>query len=131
MVGLDGDPAHVAMASELVASQGWDDVEIVCADARHTGLESDSFDLVHARTLLVTLPEPAEVLTEMVRLARPGGWVAGISPTPRPPSATRPARPTTGSANLHDRLLPKRSRPPPRPPDGRTVPPSGPGGRHD
>ena len=80
VVGLDGDPAHVAMASELAASQGWDDVEIVCADARHTGLESDSFDLVHARTLLVTLPEPAEVLTEMVRLARPGGWVAGMEP---------------------------------------------------
>jgi hypothetical protein len=31
---------------------------------------------VHARTLLVTIPEPAEVLAEMVRLARPGGWVA-------------------------------------------------------
>ena len=80
VVGLDGDPAHVTMASELVASQGWDDVEIVRADARHTGLESDSFDLVHARTLLVTLPEPAEVLTEMVRLARMGGWVAGMEP---------------------------------------------------
>jgi ubiquinone/menaquinone biosynthesis C-methylase UbiE len=80
VVGLDGDPAHVAMASELVASQGLRDVEIVCADARHTGLESDSFDLVHARTLLITLPEPGEVLTEMVRLARPGGKVAGMEP---------------------------------------------------
>ena len=37
--------------------------------------------LVHARTLLVTIPEPAEVLAEMVRLARPGGWVeAGQEP---------------------------------------------------
>jgi ubiquinone/menaquinone biosynthesis C-methylase UbiE len=80
VVGLDGDPAHVAMASELVAERALSDVEIVSADARHTGLESGSFDLVHARTLLVTLPEPAEVLTEMVRLARPGGSVAGLEP---------------------------------------------------
>jgi SAM-dependent methyltransferase len=70
----------VAMASALVAERALSDVEIVSADARHTGLESGSFDLVHARTLLVTLPEPAEVLTEMVRLARPGGWVAGLEP---------------------------------------------------
>jgi ubiquinone/menaquinone biosynthesis C-methylase UbiE len=80
VVGLDGDPAHVAMASALVASRALNNVEIVCADARHTGLQSSSFDLVHARTLLVTLPDPAEVLTEMVRLARPGGWVAGLEP---------------------------------------------------
>jgi ubiquinone/menaquinone biosynthesis C-methylase UbiE len=72
VVGLDADPAHVAMASELVASLGLSDVQIVCADARHTGLQSDAFDLVHARTLLVNVPQPAEVLAEMVRLARPG-----------------------------------------------------------
>jgi ubiquinone/menaquinone biosynthesis C-methylase UbiE len=55
-------------------------VEVLCGDARHTGLESGSFDLVHARTLLITVPQPAEVLGEMVRLARPGGWVAGLEP---------------------------------------------------
>ena len=80
VVGLDADPAHVAMASAFVASQGLSDVEVVCGDARHTGLESGSFDLVHARTLLITVPQPAAVLEEMVRLARPGGWVAGLEP---------------------------------------------------
>lgn len=80
VVGLDADPAHVAMASEFVARRGLSDVEVVCVDARHTGLESGSFDLVHARTLLITVPQPAEVLREMVLLARPGGWVAGLEP---------------------------------------------------
>ncbi len=80
VVGLDGDPAHIAMASELVEKRGLSDVEIVSADARHTGLPSGSFDLVHARTLLVTVPQPAEVLAEMARLARPEGWVAGLEP---------------------------------------------------
>jgi SAM-dependent methyltransferase len=81
-VGLDADPVHVAMASEFVASRRLSNVEVVVADARHTGLEPGSFDLVHARTLLVTIPEPAEVLGELVRLARPGGWVAGLEPDP-------------------------------------------------
>jgi len=80
VVGLDADPAHVAMASEFVASRSLRGVEVIRGDARHTGLNSSSFDLVHARTLLVTVPEPAEVLREMVRLTRPGGWVAGLEP---------------------------------------------------
>jgi ubiquinone/menaquinone biosynthesis C-methylase UbiE len=84
VVGLDADPAHVAMASELVASRGPGDVQIICADARHTGLPPDSFDLVHARTLLVNVPEPAEVLAEMLRLARSGGAVASLEPDTGP-----------------------------------------------
>src|SRR5262249_33234004 len=62
------------------AQRGLTDVEIICADARQTRLPSGSFDLVHARTLLITVPDPADVLAEMVRLARPGGWVAGLEP---------------------------------------------------
>jgi ubiquinone/menaquinone biosynthesis C-methylase UbiE len=80
VVGLDADSTHVRMATELAAQLGLGNVEIVHADARRTGLPFESFDLVHARTLLVNLPEPAEVLAEMVRLARPGGIVAGLEP---------------------------------------------------
>jgi hypothetical protein len=35
---------------------------------------------VHARTLLVNLPEPASAAAEMMRLARPGGCVASMEP---------------------------------------------------
>lgn len=80
VVGLDSEQAHVAMASVLIARGGLDDVEIVQADARCTGLPAGSFDLVHARTLLATVPEPEQVLAEMVRLTRPGGWVASLEP---------------------------------------------------
>jgi ubiquinone/menaquinone biosynthesis C-methylase UbiE len=78
VVGLDADPAHVALARDFARQRGLGNVEIVAADARRTGLPSGSFDLVHARTLLVTVPQPAAVVAEMVRLARPGGWVAGL-----------------------------------------------------
>jgi ubiquinone/menaquinone biosynthesis C-methylase UbiE len=80
VVGLDSDPAHAVMASEFVAARGLSGVEIITADARTTGLPSGCFDLVHARTLLVNLPEPAEAAAEMTRLARPGGWVASLEP---------------------------------------------------
>jgi ubiquinone/menaquinone biosynthesis C-methylase UbiE len=78
VAGLDADPVHVAMAREFAAERGLGNVDVVEADARHTGLPPDSFDLVHSRTLLVTIPDPGEVVAEMMRLARPGRWVAGL-----------------------------------------------------
>ena len=80
VTGLDADPAHTALARQHASERGLANVEVVTADARHTGLPPDSFDLVHARTVLVTIPEPQDVLAEMVRLARPGGWVASQEP---------------------------------------------------
>jgi SAM-dependent methyltransferase len=80
VVGLDADPAHTAMAANFVSDRALAGVEIVTADAQHTGLPSASFDLVHARTLLVNLPGPAAAVAEMVRLAKPGGAVAVAEP---------------------------------------------------
>lgn len=80
VVGLDADPRHTAMAAKFATANRLDCVQTVTADARHTGLPSATFDLVHARTLLVNLPDPGEVVAEMARLAKPGGWVAVIEP---------------------------------------------------
>jgi SAM-dependent methyltransferase len=80
VVGLDADQAHASMAAEFAAGHGLPGVEIVTADARRAGLPSGSFDLVHARTLLTNVPDPLQVVAEMVRLARPGGWVAAMEP---------------------------------------------------
>jgi ubiquinone/menaquinone biosynthesis C-methylase UbiE len=80
VVGVDADPVHATMAAEFAARQGLTGVAVITADARRTGLASGSFDLVHARTLLVNVPRPAEVVAEMARLARPGGRVAAMEP---------------------------------------------------
>jgi ubiquinone/menaquinone biosynthesis C-methylase UbiE len=80
IVGLDSDPVHVAMAAEFVARRRLSGVKVITGDARNTGLPSESFDLVHARTLLVNLPEPDKAAAEMIRLTRPGGWVVSIEP---------------------------------------------------
>jgi ubiquinone/menaquinone biosynthesis C-methylase UbiE len=76
VVGLDANASHVAAARQYASDLGLANVEVLAGDARHTGLPAGTFDLVHSRTVLVTVPEPAEVVAEMARLARPGGWVA-------------------------------------------------------
>ncbi len=80
VVGLDFEPANVALARELAAERGLANVEVTQGDAHRTGFPSASYDLVHARTLLINIPDPAAVVAEMVRLARPGGWVAALEP---------------------------------------------------
>jgi ubiquinone/menaquinone biosynthesis C-methylase UbiE len=80
VVGVDADPVHVAAAWDFVADRRIGGVEVVVADARATGLPAASFDVAHCRTLLVTIPRPRDVVAEMVRLVRPGGWVVAVEP---------------------------------------------------
>jgi ubiquinone/menaquinone biosynthesis C-methylase UbiE len=80
VIGLDADPKHVEMATELVASRRLSNVGVLLGDARHTGLDASSFDVVHARTLLINVPDPGEVVAEMARLTKPGGWVLSFEP---------------------------------------------------
>lgn len=80
VVGLDFEPANVALAREFAAERGLANVEVIQGDAGRTGFPVASYDLVHARTLLINVPDPAAVVAEMVRLARPGGWVAVLEP---------------------------------------------------
>ena len=44
VIGVDANPAHVAMAAEFAARRGLASVEVIAADARHTGLASGSFE---------------------------------------------------------------------------------------
>jgi SAM-dependent methyltransferase len=78
VTGLDTDPAHTAIAAGFLAERGVTWADVVTGDARSTGLPAGSFDLVHARTLLVNVPDPAGVVAEMARLAKPGGQVAAL-----------------------------------------------------
>jgi SAM-dependent methyltransferase len=75
VTAVDIDQKHVTLARQLVQDRQLDNVEVLHADARSTGLPSGSFDVVHARLLLVNIPSPEAVMSEMVRLVKPGGWV--------------------------------------------------------
>jgi SAM-dependent methyltransferase len=92
VVGVDADPNHVAMANQMAADRNLDWISVVQDDARHINLPSSSFDVVHGRTILITVPNPLELAVEMARLAKPGGWVIGLEPDVEP-SICHPGHP--------------------------------------
>src|SRR5215831_18214948 len=76
VIGVERNRESVAMAKRFVADRGLKNVEVVQGDATATELPGASFDLVHARLVLVNVPYVEAIVGEMVRLARPGGVVA-------------------------------------------------------
>jgi ubiquinone/menaquinone biosynthesis C-methylase UbiE len=76
VLGIEKDGHFASLARRFVAEQGRNNVEVLQGDAKATGLPRAAFDLVHARLILVNVPEPERVVEEMVALARPGGVVA-------------------------------------------------------
>jgi len=78
VIGADADPGYAALARAFVRERALANVQVLDADARRTGLPGAAFDLVHSRMVLVSISRPAEVVTEMARLAKPGGWVAAL-----------------------------------------------------
>ncbi len=76
VVGLERSESTVQLARQFIAENDLRNVEVRQADAKATGLPRASFDVVHARLVLVNVPEPQRVVEEMIALARPGGVVA-------------------------------------------------------
>jgi ubiquinone/menaquinone biosynthesis C-methylase UbiE len=79
VVGLDREARMIEAGRQLAEQQGLA-VEFIEADATATGLPDRSFDLVHARTLLLNVQNPHEIVDEMVRIAKPGGVIAVQEP---------------------------------------------------
>ena len=74
-IGLDNEPRMIAHARRTIAESELANVELVLADAAETGIESDSLDLAHERLVLINHPAPRDIVAEMTRIVRPGGWV--------------------------------------------------------
>lgn len=79
VVGLDREARMVESGRRFAEQRGLA-IEFIEADATATGLPDGAFGLVHARTLLLNVSNPAEILAEMVRIGRPGGVVAVQEP---------------------------------------------------
>ncbi len=76
VVGVERSAEGVERARRFVADGHLGNVEVLDADARATGLAKGAFDLATARLVLVNVPEPQQLVAEMVRIVRPGGFVA-------------------------------------------------------
>ena len=96
VVGLERNESTVRLARKFVAEHQLRNVEVLEADAKSTSLPRASFDLVHARLVLVNVPEPERVVEEMIALARPGGVVASHEADWERSSVIRPRLPGIG-----------------------------------
>lgn len=72
--GIEPSPVMVARAQK---SFGDDDrLSFEIGDAKNTGFENETFDLVLMHTLLCHVPGPEDVVQEAFRLLKPGGVLA-------------------------------------------------------
>jgi ubiquinone/menaquinone biosynthesis C-methylase UbiE len=76
VVGVDVSAGQIEQARLAAEREGIGNVQFVCAGAYATGLESETFDLVFSRFLLMHVQRPAASIAEMKRLLKPGGILA-------------------------------------------------------
>jgi SAM-dependent methyltransferase len=76
VVGVERSEDAANLARRFAADHKLANVEVLNGDARAIGLPRGTFDLATARLVLVNVPQPEEVVAEMVALTRPGGTVA-------------------------------------------------------
>lgn len=76
VVGVEGNPFRLAAARAYVAEANLRNTSLAEGTPLETGLPSGQFDLVHCRFLFAPFGFPEKLLTEMLRLLRPGGCIA-------------------------------------------------------
>lgn len=71
VVVTDIDPRHLA----TLAALGHSNVEVQRHDVREDPLPAETFDLIHARLVLVHVATTEQALHKLVGALRPGGWL--------------------------------------------------------
>lgn len=76
VTALDSSASAVELARQSAAEAGADNIDFLVGDVHALDLEDDTFDVVHAHQVLQHVGDPVAALSEMGRLAHPGGVVA-------------------------------------------------------
>jgi SAM-dependent methyltransferase len=76
VVGVERSEDAVQLARKFIAENKLANARVLHGDAQHTDLPKGAFDLATARLVLINIPHPEEVVSEMAALVRPGGVVA-------------------------------------------------------
>lgn len=82
VVGVERSSELVARARQFAAESRLTNVQVLDADARNLDLPERTFDLATARLVLTNVPRAEELVAKMVRLVRPGGFIALHEPDP-------------------------------------------------
>ncbi|BAY08644.1 class I SAM-dependent methyltransferase [Calothrix sp. NIES-2098] len=75
IVGNSGSVVAVDLDTQFLRDPLPSNVEVLQKDIRHLTLENQSFDLIHARFVLVHIPDFRVALSQMLSLLKPGGWI--------------------------------------------------------
>jgi len=73
VIGIDASQEQIEQAARICSRAGLSNALFGRADACHTDLPRQAFDLVYCRFLLLHLPDPADCLREMREVLKPGG----------------------------------------------------------
>ena len=77
--GLDIDEDFIRKARERAEGISGNTIQYITGDGMRLPLEDNQFDLTACHTYLTSVPDPARGLAEMIRITRPGGFVASVS----------------------------------------------------
>ena len=75
VVGVDFDPVLLDVAREISSEENFE-IRYEQGDANNLEFEDQSFGIVFARSLLMHMSKPEDVLSEMLRVCKSGGIVA-------------------------------------------------------
>ncbi len=78
VLATDISASMLDVAAEAVRKEGLTNVESRVMNVENLALDADSFDAVISRIALMLFPNPANALTEMRRVVKPGGNVSVI-----------------------------------------------------
>ena len=74
-VGASGQVVALDLSTKFLPARRPEQVEVQQGDIRTAALPQGSFDLVHARYVLVHLPDYEVALSRMLAALKPGGWI--------------------------------------------------------
>jgi len=81
IVGLDHGAGFLTDARARADGEGFSPiVSLTLADAHRLPFPNDHFDAAHTERVLMHLEDPDQVLRELIRVVRPGGWVVCVEP---------------------------------------------------
>ncbi len=81
--GCDAHPGMIERAEEIARREGLANTTYRAAELPGLPYAAGSFDVVTATNVVFLQREPAAALREMARVARPGGLVAMLNPSPK------------------------------------------------
>ena len=79
IMGIDLSEGMLKKAQECIAKHGLDHVTLQRMDAGHMSFEDNTFDLVMAAYVVTAVPDYRKVVSEMIRVCRPGGRIVMLN----------------------------------------------------